>query len=963
LLAATAPAAFAQQQTPAPTDGADTLEAVVVTGTRIQRDPNATAPLPISSISVDDLRASGANDTTAALRQIPALVSSSTVADSIERGPANTIGQATLNLRQLGSNRTLVLVDGYRHVSGVAGSQAVDVSTIPSALIERVDVMTGGASAVYGADAVAGVVNYILRRDLEGLEFGFQPGVSSEGDGESYRLEATWGRNFADGRGNLTVSAGFTDEAEVLLGDREFTANNGRANNSTTYSHPDRRFQKGDVNPAKMPNFAARFRLGGPGPASTRFPYGVAIPTSAQATTLWPGGLTAAEQALIQRAANAPLFKIARDPRFGISSGAGLIFRADFRQFTTDLNGNGIPDCQDSFIGRFGFGGGGAVERTNQNSLIPGSERFYTNIRGRWEFSESVEAFADAKFARNQAVSRNSYNTFYDTLRIFPDNPFIPAALRAESNAAGGLRVSRDMLDLGDNERTADRRTFRLVTGLRGDPGSHLRYEVAANIGRTDTEDTNANSVLYDRLFAAIDVIAGPGGRPICRSDVSNVPHPGSEEFPRIRPGFFTFRPGDGQCRPANILAGEQSVRADAVAFITTPTTDEFQLDQRVLTVAFNGDTGAFFSLPGGPVQFAAGAEYREEESESIFDPLDRGLLPANSPAGPAGTFIGDISLNQSLVFDAQTRTFNSGGKFDVKEVFAEVSIPLVKDVPFVRELSRRRHSAGFRGPADRAVLRHQRRQPGARGGAGQDLHHRCGDPAALGARPQPLVRLLLDRDRGRDRRGLGAGHRQRLLRAPDVPEPVLRAVRAQPDRRTDLQGLPVPAPDAAELRAHRDLRRRLRRRLPLRPRRQCVHDRDGGELVREAEPLLRPGPHPVREPGPAGTGRAEVVRPRVARLRARPAVAAVPDAVPRRAGCRERGADRAGRARIRRGRHGGRVHRPRVVRQLRVEPVHVLRGREQPHEREAVPRELRLPGQRHGSLLLRRGEGAALSA
>jgi outer membrane receptor protein involved in Fe transport len=696
--------------------GADTLESVVVTGTRIQRDPNETAPLPISSIGLDDIRATGQADATAALRQIPALVSSGTVADSIERG-AGGIGQATLNLRQLGANRTLVLVDGFRHVSGVAGSQTVDVSTIPSALIERIDVMTGGASAVYGADAVTGVVNYVMRRDFEGLEFDFQPGISSEGDGETFRLEGTWGRNFGDGRGNLTVSAGYTDEAEVLLGDRDFTADNGRANNSTTYAHPDRRFQKGEINPATMPNFAERFRIGGPGPSSQDFPFGVAIPTATQAAAIWPGGLTAAEQALIQRAAASPLFKIGRDPRFGISSGAGLIFRADFDFFGTDLNRNGLTDCFDSFIGRFGFGGGGcyvstpgggvkiyedgvistgqnqfggdgAVERTNQTSLIPGSERFYTNVRGRWEFDGGIEAFADAKFANNESVSRNSYNTFYDSLLIFPDNPFTPAALQAESNDAGGLRVSRDMLDLGDNQQDAERRTYRLVAGLRGEFGDHLNYEVAANLGRTDSKVTQANTVLYDRLFAAIDVVAGPGGRPICRSDVDPTPHPGSEIFPVIAPGFFTFRAGDGQCRPANILAGDQSVSDEARAFITTSTTDEFQIDQRVFTAAFNGDTGAFFEAPGGAVRFAGGLEYREEESESRFSALERGILPPNSPAGAAGTFVGDVSDNQSLIFDAQTRTFDAGGKFDVKEVFAEVSVPLVDDVPFARELT-----------------------------------------------------------------------------------------------------------------------------------------------------------------------------------------------------------------------------------------------------------------------------------
>lgn len=724
LLACTASVAAAQQTPEEPVrlaaadETSDTDGTIVITGSRINRNPNDTAPLPISSVTADQLRAAGNIDVTATLRQIPALLASTTVADSIERGGVGVgIGQATLNLRQLGSNRTLVIVDGYRHVSGVAGAQTVDVSTIPPALIERVDVLTGGASAIYGADAVTGVVNYVLKRDFEGLTLNAQGGISSRGDGENYRIEGTFGRNFADGRGNFTLSLGYADEAEILLGDRSFTRDNGRANNSTTYANPARRFQKGDISSA-TPNFANYFRVGGPGPRTSRISFGPAIPDAARFAELFPGVTpSAAEQALIDRAANAPTFVIGRRPVFAISSNAGLIFRGDFARFTTDLNNNGVADCNESFVGWTGFGGGGcyvstndggvkifedgiistsqnqfggdgAVERTNETSLTPGSQRFYANFRTNFEFSPAANFFLDAKFARNESRSRNSYNTFYDTLLIFPDNPFVPAALQAEADDAGGLRVSRDFTDLGPNIQDARRDTYRIVAGLRGDMTSHLRYEAVANYGRTENRVTQSNSVLYDRLFAALDVIRGPNGQPICRSNVDPTPHPGSETFPFIEPGFFTFRPGDGQCRPANILRGNQSISPEAVDFITAPTTDRFRLTQLVMTLQLAGDTGGFFNLPGGAPQFAAGAEYRRETSRSRFSDLELGLLPANSPAGPAGTFIGDISGNQQLIFDPSTRTLNAGGNFDVFEVFGEVSLPILRNVPFAHELS-----------------------------------------------------------------------------------------------------------------------------------------------------------------------------------------------------------------------------------------------------------------------------------
>ncbi len=693
-------------------------EELVVTGSRLRGNPNETAPLPITTVDAAQLRALGNSDPTATLRQIPALLASGTVADSLERG-AGGVGQATLSLRQLGANRTLVLVDGWRHVSGVAGSQTVDVSTIPNALIERVDVLTGGASAVYGADAVTGVVNYVLKKNFEGLNLDAQFGISDFGDGQTFRIEGAWGKNFADGKGNITFAAGYTKDSEVLQGDRPITANNGRGNNSTTYSNPFRRFQQGDINAATMPNFAGYYRVGGPGPRTSRISFGPAIPTAAQFATLFPGRTpSAAEQALIDRAANSPLFVIGRQPAFGISSNAGLLFRGDFGRFTTDLNNNGVQDCNESFVGWTGFGGGGcyvttagngvkifqdgvistsqnqfggdgAPERVNGASLLPESQRVYANLRARYEFSPAAEVWVDAKYTRNTSLSRNPYNTFYDTLLIFPDNPFTPAALQAESNDAGGLRVSRDFTDLGDNESNALRETYRIVAGVQGEITPHLRYEVVGNYGRTDNVVTQANSVQYDRLFAAIDVVRGPNGQPVCRVSTGNTtPHPGSETFPFIEPGFFTFRPGDGTCVPANILGGANSISQAAVNWITTPTTDRFRLEQTVITALFTGDTGGFLNLPGGAIGFSAGAEYRKEKSTSTFSNLELGIIPQTGPANLVGQFIGDVSGNQQLIFDPSNRTRNTGGQFDVKEVFGEVKLPILKDTPFFHELT-----------------------------------------------------------------------------------------------------------------------------------------------------------------------------------------------------------------------------------------------------------------------------------
>ncbi|WP_271077064.1 TonB-dependent receptor domain-containing protein [Aurantiacibacter sp. MUD61] len=700
--------------------GADEQEgSIVVLGSRIQRDPNDAAPSPVSSVSIDDIRETGVIDATEALREIPALSNSGTISDSLQNG-AGGIGQATLNLRGLGSVRTLVLVNGQRHVSGVAGSQIVDVSSIPTGLIERVDVLTGGASAVYGADAVTGVVNYVLRDDFDGFQIDATGGVSAEGDGWIGAVDGVVGFNAPNRRGNVTLAAGYSYTEQLLQGDRDFFANNGRFNTGTTYPSPLLRFQRGDITDS-TPNFRDYYSI-----ANFSFPIGfrIPLPGTSDYDDIFGGGATptAAEQALIDQALNAPALAYQSDPRFAISSGAGLIFRRDFGFFDADINNNGINDCQESFIGLTGFGGGGcyvstpgggvkifedgivasssnqfggdgAPERLSGASLIPGNERVYAALLANYDVTDGVNLFVDAKYVNSYTESQNPYNTFYDSLLIYADNPYIPDVLQADADDAGGLRVSRDFTDLGLARQLASRETYRIVGGLRGEFGgaSEFSWQLSANYGRFESEIENENTVLPDRLFAAIDAVdegqflnGTPNGNIVCRSDLDpDARHPGSQFFPVIDGGFFTFNPGDGSCRPASLFNGEQSVSQEAVDFITVTTVNEAVLEQFVLSASLAGDTSSFFQLPGGPVRFAVGAEYRDEQSSFNFDPLTLGIAQIDTPDINAGQFIGDVSGNQQLVFDAQTRSFNTGGQFDVAEVFAEINIPILEAVPF----------------------------------------------------------------------------------------------------------------------------------------------------------------------------------------------------------------------------------------------------------------------------------------
>ncbi|NBB63636.1 TonB-dependent receptor [Pseudomonas sp. ODNR1LW] len=177
---------------------------IVVTGSRIVRQ-DYVANSPVATVTAEQIQARGDVNVEQILNQLPQVVPGFSANSN---NPAN--GSATVDLRGLGASRTLVLVNGRRFVP-FDKSNAVDLNSIPAALIERVEVVSGGASATYGSDALAGVVNFIFKDDFEGLDVSTQYGISGFGDGEQFNLSATFGSNSADGRGNVTGFVGYAD--------------------------------------------------------------------------------------------------------------------------------------------------------------------------------------------------------------------------------------------------------------------------------------------------------------------------------------------------------------------------------------------------------------------------------------------------------------------------------------------------------------------------------------------------------------------------------------------------------------------------------------------------------------------------------------------------------------------------------------------------------------------------------
>ena len=697
-------------------------EVIVVTGSRLRRDPNLGSPSPVVSINEDSFR--GSADATETLRELPALSSSISSASSIDAGELDTVGSltgtATLNLRALGSQRTLVLVNGRRHVAGVAETAVVDINSIPSSLIESVEVLTGGASAVYGADAVTGVVNFILDRDFQGVEIGAQAGISDKWDGDRIDAYVKAGQNFADGRGNLTLVGEYNRDSGLRFGDRARFRNDMIAADGP---NPALRFQRGDLG-ADTPNFSNFYSLD-----NGYYPYGFSIPVpgSSRYNSIFSGGATptSSEQALIDRAINSPTRLIAPQYQFQITSNGGVIIPGDFADPGTDLNGNGQSDCLESFTGYNGlldyngayglvggcyvntdnglqivddgliasnfnaFGGNGVIF-DNNGYLVPKTERYGINLLADYEVNEAMTAFVEAKYVSQKTTFGTTQNSYYDLLTVAPDNPYIPAELQGVADAAGGLYITRDPTDLGPNIDTNVSETIRFVAGLEGDLSDSISYEVSVNYGRNKLTSTNNNNVLLDRFFAVIDVTSDEAGNPVCRSELDPTTRSPSTIFgiPSGEFGYLTFVPGQGQCKPANLFNGTQSISQEAVDFITTTTINTYTTEQLVYQGLISGDTDEFLMLPYDGIDFALGGEYRKETSTSVFDPLVRGILPVTTVDGNAGDFVGDLGFSQtSLATPPDQFLQNSGGSYDVYEVFGELGTTLIEDVPFFQEL------------------------------------------------------------------------------------------------------------------------------------------------------------------------------------------------------------------------------------------------------------------------------------
>tara|TARA_R110000868_G_scaffold209866_1_gene459736 strand:- start:41 stop:2887 length:2847 start_codon:yes stop_codon:yes gene_type:complete len=532
---------------------------IVVTGSRIS-NPNLEQSAPINVVSGDEIDLRQATNAEELIGELPGV--SPGINGSVNNGSG---GFATLNLRNVGSRRNLVLLDGTRLVPSSLSSQT-DLNIIPIALVERVDIVTGGASSVYGADAIAGVANFITKRDFAGVDMAASFGMAEEGDGQRFRTDVTIGANFDDGRGNAVLSVGYQTVDPVLQGDRAIS-------------------QK----------------------------------------TLFIGGQEIGSGTTVPTKLNGAQY----DPATGSLVPAYNTFNfAPFNYFQTPL------------------------------------ERFNVFGSARYEITDNVEVYTKAMFTKSTvSLQLAPSGLFGDTYQLPLDNAFLTPAIQAQlcanttnadliagagyANCAAAIAdgfevpttINRRLVEQGNRQTEYVTNQFQIWTGVRGNITDNIDFDVYGTYGESDRSQTRLNWGLKSRVQQAL------------RTDDADT----------------CSDPSSG-CVPLNLFGDGQNITAAQSAFINAPSGQTVKTSLSVVNGSISGDLGSeSFLFADTPIGFAVGAEYRKYTAAQLSD-------------------VASGTQDEVLGTGAPSPSFS--GRYDVKEVFGELIIPIVENVPGIYNLT-----------------------------------------------------------------------------------------------------------------------------------------------------------------------------------------------------------------------------------------------------------------------------------
>ena len=641
----------------------DDLEEIQVTGTRIRNTDGMVTPTPVTAVTTEEMRDfDPGSSVSEQLDNLPQFLNTQTA----QRGGGTLFGDAAgsyLNLRNMGKQRTLVLFDGSRTVPADRAS-TVNVDNFPTALIRTVDVVTGGASAAYGADALAGVVNFVLDREFEGLKASVSTGVTERGDGQNYNFSVAGGRQIGD-RLHLIGSLEHRNVDQI---EREPQEND----NWMSWGHV--------INP----EWAAGRR---------DVPQRITVPYAVHATQNAAGIIT-----------TSPGTPSSITNQFALQ---GYTFTEDGTAMRPFIKGDyyyngpgrnqmmsGGPEAE---IAMRAFNGGPFGAEVIQHSGFGGF---------KYDVSDSTNIFGQIMMGRTES---NTYNRrgnpemgqqYYGT--IYRENPFLPPELAVEMDRLGLASVRIDKIGQirnSNNRNFYDDRNDSNISqmwstsfGFDHTFENNWALRGTYQYGESKLTSEAENMLRIDHWYMAIDAVRDPASGAIrCNVQVRNpsiaeleaaavgktVATTRIQDYPNgvqpITNILVTPEESIRDCVPMNIF-GHGNVSQAAADYVTSDKKGIRDLDQDFAELLLTGEL--YEGWGAGPVSFAAGLTYRQESFNQYTRPIDFERSPSqDASVGIRGISVGITGGNRSIhQFSA---TSWARGSFDVWEWFTELNVPI----------------------------------------------------------------------------------------------------------------------------------------------------------------------------------------------------------------------------------------------------------------------------------------------
>ncbi|MBX7249612.1 MAG: TonB-dependent receptor [Caulobacteraceae bacterium] len=605
-------ALFALQAAPAYAQDATEVEGVVVTGSRIIRQ-DFEAISPVTTVGSEQLELTATLTVDTLLNELPQIVPGNT------RTSNNAGGEdfSTIDLRGLGANRTLVLVNGER-IPASSSTGVVDLNTIPASLIDRVEVVTGGASAVYGSDAISGVVNFILKDDYEGAEMTATYGSSFDGKAPEVEVNALVGGNFANGRGNATAYAAYYNRESVSQSEFSWS----RTSAAACYDSSGARTTIADTAAEGVACVAAG-----------RF--------------LFPGGSATPAWGWIANNGANPFTNLS------------VLLPATFGAGNTDTNCDGIPGGAVNG-GNLSFNDAGALTPRNvagacavpdrsagssrynfapDNYIIIPAERFNMTTTVTYDINDNVRAkvllnfvnsTSEVQLAPTPATSLTVTLTPAMQALIKANAPDLWIALGSRANPLASFTLNRRTNEVGTRNGFSENNSFYGLVTLDGDFNDNWSWSATASYGSNHFDSNGINSVNATALSQGLAGCQTAAGAPL-----------GAAALPG--------------CVPLDLF-GPNTMTQAMVDFIKVNTFSETQVEETRIAGFVRGD---LFELPAGPVAAVFGAEYRDTDITYVVDNEQR-----------TGNIFGFNAVQ------------DVNGAIQVTELYAEVSVPIIKDQP-----------------------------------------------------------------------------------------------------------------------------------------------------------------------------------------------------------------------------------------------------------------------------------------